>query len=272
MRSISRISDVSINTVTKLLVDAGTVCSSLHDERVRGINAKRIQCDEIWSFCGSKQKNVSDENKGKLGFGDVWTWTAIDPDSKLICGYLAGKRDAQYAHVFMLDLASRLNMRVQLTTDGHRAYLEAVENAFGSEIDYAQLVKIYGAPAGAGAERRYSPAEFVRADKMRVAGHPDYAHISTSIIERQNLTMRMSMRRFTRLTNGFSKKMENHIHALALYFAVYNFVRIHKSLKTTPAMQAEITDRLWSMTDIADLIAKNEKPKKRGHYKKRISN
>ena len=272
MRSISRIADVSINTITKLLVDAGKVCAALHDERVRGIKAKRIECDEIWSFCGSKQKNVADENKGVLGHGDVWTWTAIDPDSKLICGYLAGKRDAQYAHAFMLDLASRLDARIQLTTDGNRAYLEAVENAFGSAIDYAQLVKIYGVPIGAGAERRYSPADFIRADKTRVSGNPDWARISTSIVERQNLTMRMSMRRFTRLTNGFSKKIENHIHALALYFAVYNFVRIHKTLKITPAMQAGITDRLWSMADIADLIAQNAKPSKRGPYKKRNSN
>jgi IS1 family transposase len=245
---------------------------TLHDERVRGIRAKHIQCDEIWSFCGSKQKNVADENKGLLGRGDVWTWTAIDPDSKLICGYLAGKRDAQYAHAFMLDLATRLDARVQLTTDGHRAYLEAVENAFGSAIDYAQLVKIYGPPIGAGAERRYSPADFVRADKTQVVGDPDWKHISTSIVERQNLTMRMSMRRFTRLTNGFSKKIENHIHALALYFAVYNFVRIHKTLKIIPAMQAGLTDRLWSMADIASLIAQNAKPEKRGPYKKRNSN
>ena len=253
-------------------MDAGNVCAQLPDSQVRGISAKRIQCDEIWSFSGSKQKNVAPERKGAYGVGDVWTWTAIDPYSKLICGYLTGKRDAQYAHAFMLDLATRLDTRVQLTTDGHRAYLEAVENAFGSEIDYAQLVKIYGAPTGVGAEHRYSPTDFVRADKTHVVGDPDYVHISTSIVERQNLTMRMSMRRFTRLTNGFSKKMENHIHALALYFAVYNFVRIHKTLKTTPAMQAGITDHLWSMADIAKLIKQNAKPAKRGPYKKRISN
>lgn len=244
LRSISRVADVSINTVSKLLVDVGTVCAAFHEANVRGIKAKRIQCDEIWSFCGSKQKNVAPENKGVLGHGDVWTWTAIDADSKLICGYLAGKRDAQYANVFMLDLASRLDTRVQLTTDGHRAYLEAVEGAFGMNVDYAQLVKIYGAPMGHGAEHRYSPADFVRSDKTHVCGDPDYAHISTSIIERQNLTMRMSMRRFTRLTNAFSKKLENHIHMLALYFMVYDFVRIHKTLKTTLAMQAGISDRL----------------------------
>lgn len=274
MRSISRVADVSINTVTKLLVDAGNACAAFHDENVRGIKAKRIECDEIWSFCGSKQKNVAEENRDTLGYGDVWTWTAIDPDSKLICGYLAGKRDAQYANAFMLDLASRLDTRVQLTTDGHKAYLEAVEGAFGMDVDYAQLVKIYGTPIGQGAERRYSAADFVRADKTRIVGNPNVKHVSTSIVERQNLTMRMSMRRFTRLTNGFSKKIENHIHALALYFMVYNFVRIHKSLKTTPALQVGITDKLWSMTDIAELIeARQPAPAKRGVYKKReISN
>ncbi len=269
MRSISRVADVSINTVSKLLVDAGTVCSAFHDANVRGIKAKRIQCDEIWSFCGSKQKNIAPENKDKLGHGDIWTWTAIDADSKVICGFLAGKRDAQYASIFMLDLASRIDARIQLTTDGHKAYLEAIEGAFGMNVDYAQLVKIYGAPVGQGSERRYSPDDFVRSVKTPVVGNPDYQHISTSYIERQNLTMRMSMRRFTRLTNAFSKKLENHIHALALYFMVYNFVRIHKSLRTTPALAAGITDKLWSMEDVAFLIEANEKPGKRGPYKKR---
>ena len=271
MRSISRVADVSINTVSKLLVAAGTACAAHHDANVRGINATRIQCDEIWAFCGSKEKNVAPENKHTLGQGDVWTWTAIDADSKLICGYLAGKLDAGYAHAFMLDLASRLNSRVQITTDGHKAYLQAVETAFGSGVDYAQLVKIYGAPIGQGSERRYSPADFVRADKTRISGNPDVDHISTSYVERQNLTMRMSMRRFTRLTNAFSKKLENHIHALALYFTVYNFVRIHKSLKTTPAMQAGISSKLWSMTDVANMIEENEPaPAKRGPYKKKM--
>lgn len=216
---------------------------------MRGIKADRVQCDEIWSFCGSKEKNVPKAQKGNYGVGDVWTWTAIDPDPKLICGYLAGKRDAQYANAFMLDLASRLTSRVQLTTDGHRAYLKAAEGAFGYRVDYAQLVKVYGAPVGQGAERRYSPADFVRADKFPVVGSPRLEHISTPHVERQNLTMRMSMRRFTRLTNGFSKKMENHIHSLAIYFMVYNFVRIHKTIRTTPAMQAGISDKLWSMVD-----------------------
>ncbi len=273
MRSISRVADVSINTVTKLLVDAGNACAAFHEEHVRGINASRVQCDEIWAFCGSKEKNVAPAQKGDYGVGDVWTWTAIDADSKLICGYLAGKRDAQYANAFMLDLASRLNSRVQLTTDGHKPYLKAVEGAFGFQVDYAQLVKIYGPPVGHGAERRYSPADFVSADKTPIVGHPRFEHISTSFVERQNLTMRMSMRRFTRLTNAFSKKMENHIHALAIYFHVYNFVRIHKSLKTTPALQARITDKLWSMADVAALVEANEPaPAKRGPYKPRNSN
>lgn len=269
LRSISRVVDVSINTVSKLLVDAGKVCANFHDDNVRGIKAERVQCDEIWSFCGSKERNVAPENKGVLGYGDVWTWTAIDADSKLICAYLAGGRDAEYALAFMDDLSGRLANRVQLTTDGHRAYLSAVEESFGANIDYAMLIKLYGEAPGNGPERRYSPAQCIGAEKRRVVGNPVVGDVSTSYVERQNLTMRMSMRRFTRLTNAFSKKLENHIHALALYFMVYNFVRIHKTLKTTPALQAGITDRLWSMADIAALIEANEQPKKRGPYKKR---
>lgn len=273
LRAISRVVDVSINTVSKLLVDAGTVCSAYHDEHVRGIAAKRIQCDEIWSFCGSKERNVAPENKGVLGYGDVWTWTAIDADSKLICAYLAGGRDAEYALAFMDDLASRLANRVQLTTDGHKAYLQAVEESFGADIDYAMLVKMYGPSPDCGPARRYSPAECTGIQKRKIVGNPAIQDVSTSFVERQNLTMRMSMRRFTRLTNAFSKKLENHIHALALYFMAYNFVRIHKTLKTTPALQSGITDRLWSMADIAALVEANEKPVKRGPYKKReISN
>ena len=275
MRSISRVVDVSINTVAKLLVYAGAVCSAFHDDNVRGINAKRVQCDEIWSFCGSKERNVAPENKGVLGYGDVWTWTAIDADSKLICAYLAGGRDAEYALSFTDDLASRLANRVQLTTDGHKAYLSAVEESFGADVEYAMLVKLYGPSPDTGPARRYSPAECTGTQKRRIVGNPAVKDVSTSYVERQNLTMRMSMRRFTRLTNAFSKKLENHIHALALYFIVYNFVRIHKTLKTTPALQSGITDRLWSMEDIAKLIEANETPKKRGPYKKheaRISN
>lgn len=272
MRSISRVVDVSPNTVNKLLIDAGNACYEYHDENVRGLNSKRVECDEIWSFCGSKEKNVAPDQKGDYGVGDVWVWTAIDADSKLICGYLAGKRDAQYANAFMLDLASRLKSRVQLTTDGHKAYLKAVEGAFGYQVDYAQLVKVYGAPVGHGAERRYSCADFVRADKVAIVGHPRFEYVSTSYVERQNLSMRMSMRRFTRLTNAFSKKMENHVHSLALYFMVYNFVRIHKSLKTTPALAAGIAEKLWSMADIAALVeAKEATPAKRGTYKPRTA-
>lgn len=272
MRSISRIADVSINTVSKLLVDAGNAAIAIHNETVKDVEAARIQCDEIWSFCYAKQKNVKTAKDAPEGAGDVWTWTAIDSDSKLIVSYLVGGRDAEYAMEFMDDLRSRLANRVQLTTDGHRAYLEAVEGAFGADVDYAQLVKIYGA-APEGPQRRYSPAECVGARKRRVEGNPDISAVSTSHVERQNLTMRMSMRRFTRLTNAFSKKLENHIHALALYFVHYNFCRIHKSLKTSPAMAAGIADTLWSLDDvIAKIDEMAPPPAKRGPYKKKNSN
>ena len=271
MRSISRIADVSINTVSKLLKDAGEAAIAIHNEMVQNVEASRIQCDEIWSFCYAKQKNVKTAKEAPEGAGDVWTWTAIDADTKLIVSYLVGGRDAEYAMEFMDDLRSRLANRVQLTTDGHRAYLEAVEGAFGADVDYAQLVKIYGeAPEG---QRRYSPAQCKGAIKRRVEGNPAIEDVSTSYVERQNLTMRMSMRRFTRLTNAFSKKLENHIHALALYFVFYNFTRIHKSLKVTPAMAAGVTDRLWSLDDVvAKIDEMAPAPKRRGPYKKRISN
>jgi len=269
MRSISRVADVSINTVSKLLVDAGNACIAIHNEMVQGVEASRVQCDEIWSFCYAKQKNVAKAKDAPDGAGDVWTWTALDADTKLIVSYLVGGRDAEYAMEFMDDLRSRLANRVQLTTDGHRAYLEAVEGAFGADVDYAQLVKIYGAAPEA-FKGRYSPAECIGARKRAVEGRPDIDHVSTSHVERQNLTMRMSMRRFTRLTNAFSKKLENHIHALALYFAFYNFCRIHKSLRVTPAMAAGITDRLWTLEDIvAKIDAMTPAPKPRGPYKKR---
>lgn len=269
MRSISRIADVSINTVSKLLVDAGEASIAIHNEYVQGVRASRVQCDEIWSFCYAKQKNVKAAKDAPQGAGDVWTWTALDSDSKLIVSFLVGGRDAGYAIEFMDDLRARLANRVQLTTDGHRAYLEAVEGAFGGDVDYAQLVKIYGA-APEGPQRRYSPAECIGAQKRRVEGNPDVAAISTSHVERQNLTMRMSMRRFTRLTNAFSKKLDNHIHALALYFVHYNFCRIHKSLKTSPAMAAGITDTLWSLDNvIAKIDEMAPPPAKRGPYKKR---
>jgi IS1 family transposase len=270
MRSISRMADVSINTVTKLLVDAGRACAAFHDEHVRNVAAKRVQCDEIWSFCYAKAKNVATAKAAPAGgAGDVWTWTALDADSKLSVSYLIGGRDAEYALAFMDDLRSRLANRVQLTTDGHKAYLEAVEGTFGGEVDYAQLVKLYGSAPEA-AKGRYSPAECIGARKMPVGGSPDPAHVSTSYVERQNLTMRMHMRRFTRLTNGFSKKIENHLHMVALYTVWYNFVKQHKSLKgITPAMAAGVSKTLWSMEDVAAMVdAAAPKPGKRGPYKK----
>lgn len=267
MRSVSRLADVSINTVSKLLVDAGKVCAAFHDDTVRNVKAKRVQCDEIWSFTYAKAKNVAEAKAAPDGAGDTWTWTALDADSKLIVSHFVGGRDGECAMMFMDDVAKRLATRVQLTTDGHRAYLDAVEGAFGCDVDYAQLVNIYGsAPGPAG---RYSPAECTGAKKVKVEGKPDLAHVSTSYVERQNLTMRMHMRQFTRLTNAFSKKFENHAHMVALYAVWYNFVRVHKSLRVSPAMAAGISDRLWSMEDVAALVeAADVKPGKRGPYKK----
>jgi IS1 family transposase len=232
------------------------------------LNLKRIECDEIWSFVGMKQKNVPRELKGTFGYGDVYTWTAIDAETKLIPCWHVGTRGAESAHYFIKDLAERLTSRVQLTTDGHKAYLEAVEDAFGAGIDFAQLIKLYGT-AGQTTEdsRRYSPAECTGIEKRPIEGDPDPALISTSYVERQNLTMRMHMRRFTRLTNAFSKKIENHMHAISLYFMFYNYCKIHKSLRITPAMAAGITDHIWELTDIVNLIPEPE-PKKRGPYKK----
>lgn len=247
MRSISRVIGVSINTVTKLLVEAGTACAAYHDAHVRGIKPKRVQCDEIWSFCYAKAKTVA-KAAPKEGSGDVWTWTALDSDSKLIISYMVGSRDAQSAIMIMDDLRKRAENRFQLTTDGHRAYLDAVEGAFGEDVDYAQLVKIYGDTVEG--QKRYSPAECIGIKKSKVTGNPDLCCVSTSHVERQNLNMRMGMRRFTRLTNAFSKKLENHCHALALYFMFYNFVRIHKTLKITPAMAAGVETRLWEMADL----------------------
>ena len=268
MRSISRVAGVSINTVTKLLVDAGEACAAYHDEHVRNVKASRVQCDEIWSFTYATAKNVAKAKAAPEVAGDVWTWTGLDADSKMIVSWLVGGRDGSYAMEFMDDLAKRLANRVQLTTDGHRAYLEAVEGAFGDDVDYAQLVKLYGA-APESAKGRYSPAECIGARKERVTGNPDRDHVSTSYVERQNLTMRMSMRRFTRLTNGFSKKVENHCHALALYFVHYNFCRLHKSLKVTPAMAAGVSDTLHDMEWVVGLIdARAPKPGPRGPYKK----
>ena len=270
MRSISRVADVSINTVSKLLVEAGEACLILHDDTVRNVKASRIQCDEIWSFCYAKGKTAKTLRNAPEGAGDVWTWTAIDADTKLIVSYFVGDRSSQSGIAMMDDLRARLSNRVQLTTDGHRAYFEAVEGAFGGDVDYAMLDKIYVTPKGTPNERRYSPGECCGTRKVRVAGNPDIAHVSTSYVERQNLTMLMSMRRFTRLTNAFSKKIDNHIHALALYFVFYNFCRIHKSLRVTPAMAAGITDRLWSFEDvIAKMDQISPAVKVRGPYNKR---
>ncbi|GEL42845.1 MULTISPECIES: DDE-type integrase/transposase/recombinase [Methylobacteriaceae] len=268
MRSISRVVDVSINTVSKLLEDAGKACAAHHDETVRGVAAKRVQCDEIWSYCYAKAKNVAAAKAAPEGAGDVWTWTALDADSKLIVSYLVGGRDAEYADAFMGDLAGRLANRVQLTTDGHKAYLEAVEGAFGADVDYAMLVKLYG-PAPGGSTGRYSPAECTGIKKTTIEGSPDEAHVSTSYVERQNLTMRMQMKRFTRLSNAFSKKFENHAHMVALYTVWYNFVKMHKKHRMSPAMAAGVSDRLWSMEDVAALVeAAAPVAGKRGPYKK----
>lgn len=274
MRSISRVADVSINTVSKLLVDAGTFCAALHDREVRNVKSARVQCDEIWSFVGAKQKNVPNMKNAVNGAGDVWTWTALDSDSKLIISWLVGGRDSEYALAFMDDVRDRLANRVQLTTDGHKAYLNAVEEAFGGDIDYAMLVKQYGEPEGkkASQERRYSPAVCTGAVKTRIEGSPDPAHVSTSHIERANLTMRMANRRFTRLTNAFSKKFENHVHMVALYTVWYNFMKMHKTLKMTPALAAGITGKLWSMDDLVAMMdAVAPKPGPRGPYKKAVA-
>jgi len=271
IRAITRLTGASKNTVTRLLIEAGKACSSYHDANVREMKAKRVQVDEIWSFTYAKQKNVADAKAAPEGAGDTWTWTAIDADSKLIVSYFVGGRDGECAMWFMDDLSARLANRVQLTSDGHRAYLEAVEGAFGADVDYAQLVKIYGASPDGG-KGRYSPADCTGIRKNRIEGNPDIDHVSTSYVERSNLTMRMHMRRFTRLTNGFSKKVENHAHAVALHMMYYNFVRIHKTLRVTPAMASGVSDRLWEISDIAALVdAADAKPTKRGPYKK-ISN
>ncbi len=272
IRSITRVTGASKNTVIKLLVDAGKACMAFHDANVQDVKAKRIQVDEIWSFTYAKQKNVAAAKAAPDGAGDTWTWTAIDADSKLIVSYFVGGRDSDCAILFMDDLRSRLANRVQLTSDGHKAYLEAVEGAFGGDIDYAMLIKMYG-PSTEAAKGRYSPAECTGAKKMRVEGSPDMAHVSTSFAERQNKTMRMHMRRFTRLTDGFSKKVENHAYAVALHMMYYNFVRLHTTLRTTPAMAAGISAKLWEIGDIVKLVEDADaKPAKRGPYKKQISN
>ena len=272
MRSISRVADVSINTVSKLLVDAGKACATFHDEKVRGVKARRVQVDEIWSFTAAKQKNVASMKKPVEGAGDTWTWTAIEADTKLLITSLVGGRDSEYAIAFMDDLRDRLANRVQLTSDGHKAYLEAIEGAFGADVDYAMLVKIYGAaprvPRAATAPLSASAPQGTDRRQAR-----SEAHFVLSYAERQNLTMRMQMRRFTRLTNAFSKKFENHMHMVALYTVWYNFVKQHKSLKgLSPAMAAGLSDTLWSMTDLAEMIDLSlPKPGPRGPYKAAVT-
>ena len=250
LRAASRMADVSINTVTKLLVDMGCACADYHHRNVRNLRVQRLQADEIWSFVGAKNKNATPEQKAE-GWGDVWTWTAIDADTKLCVTYYVGDRGKLSAFNFMKDAAARILGKPQITTDSHRPYLTAVEHAFGGDADYAVLHKVFGATNEP--ETRYSPATCIGCDMKTVSGVPDPAHVSTSYVERQNLTMRMSMRRFTRLTNAFSKKVDNHGHAVALHFMHYNFARIHKTLRITPAMAAGLSDRVWNYEDLAEL-------------------
>ncbi len=250
MRATARIADVAFNTVAKLFIETAKVCADYQDQAFRNLTCKRLQLDEIWSFVYAKAKNVPDGKQGRAG--DVWTWVAIDADTKLVPSWRIGNRDGATACEFVADLAGRLANRVQITSDGHRPYLEAVEKAFGGEVDFAQLIKIYGETVEG--QKRYSPAECIGAKKSKVVGNPDLCCVSTSFVERQNLTMRMSIRRFTRLTNAFSKKIENHAHSVALHYMHYNFVRLHKTLRVTPAMAAGVTDRLWSIGDIVNLV------------------
>jgi IS1 family transposase len=255
IRATARMCDVAFNTVLKLLPEIGKACADYQDTVFHDLPCKRIQCDEIWSFCYAKDKNLPAELRNKAGFGSVWTWVALDADTKLVASWLIGDRSADTASMFMKDLASRLSHRVQLTTDGNKAYLVAVADAFGGiPIDYGMLVKIYNEAPGEGSERKYSPGECCGARKEEIKGDPDPKHISTSYVERQNLTMRMSMGRFTRLTNAFSKKVENHACAVALHYMHYNFCRIHKTLRVTPAMEAGITDHVWSIEEIVALL------------------
>ena len=267
IRSTVRMTGVAKNTVVKLLVELGDACYTFHSQQVRGFKCKRVQCDKIWSFVGAKMKNTSEE-KMEQGWGDVWTWTALDADSKFIVSYLVGQSGPRWANAFMEDVASRIDSRIQITTDGYKAYAEAVEGAFGMDVDYAMLIKLYGSDSF---DTKYSPGECIGTQMAVLQGNPDPKHISTSYVERQNLTMRMSIRRFTRLSNGFSKKLQNHEASVALYFMYYNFCRVHQISRVTPAMGAGVTDHVWSIAELASIVPEPE-PKKRGSYKKRISN
>lgn len=250
IRGTVRVTGVAKNTVVKLLEEMGCACAAYHHRNVRGLRVRRLQCDEIWSFVGAKAKNTSLEKKQE-GWGDVWTWTAIDADTKLCVSYLVGGRNAGWAMDFMQDCADRIIGKPQITTDAHKPYLKAVEEAFGGDANYAMLHKVFGYEAH---DTRYSPATCIGCDMKTVSGVPDPKHVSTSFVERQNLTMRMSMRRFTRLTNGFSKKIENHGHAVSLYFMYYNFCRVHQTLRVTPAMEAGLTDRIWTIAELLNLL------------------
>ncbi len=254
IRATCRMTGAAKNTVAKLLADMGTACTQYHNSHVRNLRVRRLQRDEIWSFIGCKRRNATVEQK-YYGWGDVWTWIGIDADTKLVVSYLVGGRDAGWAMEFMEDCASRIRGRVQVTTDAHKPYLKAVEGAFGIEVDYAQLHKIYGAPSDE-EQRRYSPAQCIGCEMKTVLGFPDPEHVSTSFVERQNLTLRMSSRRFTRLTNGFSKKAENHAHAVALHYMQYNYCRVHQTLRVTPAMEAGLTDHVWSTDELIALLPK----------------
>jgi IS1 family transposase len=254
IRATCRMTGRDKGAVIKLLEDVGAACRAYHDQHVRNLQSKRVQCDEIWSFCYAKQKNVPEDFAGVFGYGDVWTWTALDADSKLMVAYSVAGRDATSANNFVRDLAGRLANRVQLTTDAYRMYFVAVDKAFGGDIDYAMLDKIYSTPRGKESATRYSPADCCGTIKRTISGHPVKKDISTSHVERNNLTMRMSMRRFTRLTNAFSKKVENLSHAVALHFMHYNFCRVHQTLRVTPAMEAGLTDHVWSLEEIAALV------------------
>lgn len=269
MRAISRVCDVSINTVTKLLESAGEACITLHDDKVRNVKSKRIECDEIWSFNYCKRASLPTAKAAPADAGDVWTWTALDRESKLIVSYLVGGRDAGYATEFMQDVADRVANRIQLTTDGHGAYLSAVDGAFGIDIDYAMLIKHYGETPDSGPEKKYSPGICTGITGKKIQGRPDARYVSTSFVESHNQKMRQHMRRFTRLTAGHSKKFANHCHALALYFAFYNFIKQHSTLRVSPAMAAGITDHLWEMADIVALIDAANPPKKRGPYRQK---
>jgi len=255
IRSTVRITGAAKNTVTKLLVELGHACWEYQNQTIQGLTSEHVQCDEIWSFVGCKEKKLSDRRKGEFGVGDVWTWTAMDADSKLMICWQVGERTAREAYDLICDLESRLTNRVQLTTDGLRLYAMAVEEVFGADIDYAMLVKLYGEDTAW--EKRYSPPVCLAAAKTPITGSPDPKHVSTSYVERQNLTMRMNLRRFTRLTNAFSKKMENHFCAVSLHFMYYNFCRVHQTLKTTPAVAAGVTDHVWTVEEIVGLLGSN---------------